>query len=264
MPKTLVDEVIVRAELDFACEALEKIWGLSFPKPTLYLGDRHQSKFMEFHSMKDIERASSIQMMYDDTCNGIYIPDMLMDDNWFQWRGRSRPQRVFGLLHESVHAALAHGNQIFCDEHSHRLMKSKKKADEEELYVLLAFNEGFAHYLAMAVCAVSGDEGLREKGRREEKDLISYFEEWITNNQVLFDLYKCRKGDVSGFLRGYFSRTPGMLQLFKYPVGHRFATAVKPTPRTIGRYIANPPTTMRELIYPEQYLRDLARVATAR
>jgi len=241
----------LQQEFDLAYSLVYQASGINFKKPTLCIGDRHRSKFFEFGSMKDMARYGLLQMIYDDQTNSIFVPDHLLTSPFIHLPNYARDNRVFAFRHELVHALSSQLNPK-----KDALIHSGKKEHGETEYVLIAFDEGLANYLAIASAYFSNDQNLRAKAEEERLKLVNAFTEWTGdgfNMKVLAKLYNKRPEDILEILLAYFRKTPAMLELYKYIIGYRFVQGVNPQKRDLTALIKNPPVHISQLIYPATY-----------
>ena len=241
----------VYQEFEHAYSLIRKMTGIDFIKPTLCIGDEHRPRFFEFNSMRDLGRYGQIQMIYDEVTNSILVPEHLLSSPFIHLPNYARDNRCFGFRHECVHAL---SSQI--NPEKDVIVKSKRKKDEETKYVFVAFDEGLANHLAIDSASLSDDEDIKEKAKQVKNEMIDGYKEWTGNKgnmEIMAKVYGQKPDDIAGILHAYFSATPYILEPYKYLIGYRFIQLLRPriSRRNLRALIQNPPTTIRQLIYPE-------------
>lgn len=252
--------VEVQAELDLAHLLLTDHWNLDFPKPALLLGDEHVMQHIEFNSLRDTTRAKFVHGLYDSETNSIMLPDHLLENQPSWILPSPRAYRLSVLLHEDVHAVLNHINPNLRDTEVDRLKNSRSADDRERGWTYAVFHEGMAYYLTIGVSLTSEDEALRQLARNAEQSLTDGFTNWATGSGVeaMARSWGTDPDDYRTTLLTYFGNEPGYLELYKNPVGYSFVQGIEPNLKTLKPYTLDPPRVIRELIYPEEYLKRIA------
>lgn len=260
MPQIQATAVEVQAEFDFAYRLLAERWNLHFTKPKLLLGDDHVMQHVEINSPRDVVRANQIHGLYDSETNSIILPDDLLNNQPSWDMSDPKTYRTSVLLHEGVHAALGHINPKLGDANLERLRGSDRKEYRRRGWTYAVFHEGMACYLSIGASLTSGNEALCDLGREAKQSLTEGFTDWVMGPSVeqMAQAWGTDPDDYRTTLLVYFGKEPGLLALFQYPVGYRFVRSIEPNPETLERYVLNPPRTVRELIYPEEYLDRIA------
>lgn len=240
----------VHQEFDLAYSLVLRASGIDFTKPALCIGDEHRSKFFEFESMKDLGLYSQIQMIYDEKTNSILVPNHMLSSPYTHLPNYARNNRCFGFRHECVHALSSQLNPK-----KDVVVRSKRKKDQETKYVLVAFDEGLANHLAIESASLSNDPDILEQAAKVKIAMTDGFAEWTSdkgNMEIMAKVYRQKTDDIPGILCAYFSATPYILEPYKYIIGYRFFQLLRPplSKLNLSTLIQNPPTRIRQLIYP--------------
>lgn len=252
----------IEKELILISSFFEKIWEIQIAKPTLYVGDVHESKFIEISSLKDLARAAMVQAVYDDTINGIYVPEALMwNDSWVDGGYNAPSHRIFSLCHEYGHAVISGLNEKLTCRQIQKLFDNRRKVDREQAYIYRVFHEGMAHFLAIQVCQLSGIGGLETKAEREIRLLEDAFSEWTSskNLELMAKVYNKDAYDWQAVLLRYFQGNECGFDAYKYILGYHFVAQVMSSHENIKTFIQHPPHKTRHLLYPESYLKTISR-----
>lgn len=256
MPQIQATAAEVQAEFDLACHLLAEHWNLHFPKPHLLLGNDHVRQYTEINSLRDLVRANQIHGLYDSETNSVVLPNDLLNNEPSWDMSDPKTYRTAVLLHEGVHAALDHINPKLDDANLKRLRGSDRKEYQRRGWAYAVFHEGMACYLSIGASITSGNEALCDLGHEAKQSLTEGFTDWVMGPGVeqMAQAWGTDPNDYRTTLLVYFGKSPGLLALFQYLVGYYFVRSIEPNPKTLERYILNPPRTVRELIYPEEYL----------
>lgn len=252
-----IDEAEIRKEFELACLLLKQFLGVQFKPPELYIGDEHRSRFMTISSLRDMVYAATVQAVYDDEINGVFVPDRLTRDDV--------SNRIFAFVHECGHALSTQQNPKLKMTNVGRLTQSKTKWVRVKGYVYVAFDEGLATYLSIQACLRSGRNDLVECAELEHKRLVDFFTGWTSASSKDFTLmakiYCVDPNNWQEVIERYL--TGDLMEIglehYKYDLGYYFMRTLQPDASEILRMIQQPSSTVQHIIYPEMYRSELSK-----
>lgn len=252
-----IDEAEIQREFELACALLKQFLEVQFRPPELYIGDEHQSRFITISSLRDMAYAATVQAVYNDEINGVFVPDRLTRDDV--------ANRIFAFVHECGHALSTQQNPKLKMANVDRLTRSKARWVRTKGYVYVAFNEGFATHLAIQACLRSDRSDLVECAESEHKRLVDFFAEWTSPSSrhfsLMAEMYGVDPNNWQRVIERYLTgdSMEAVLGYYKYDLGYYLVRTLQPDASEMLRMIQQPPSTVQHIIYPETYRSNLSK-----
>lgn len=228
---------LIRRESEYAYRLMRRQWGIYYRRPKLFIGNRRFKNCFDGEHLTNKEKRQAF-LMYRRCKNRIFISDAVF----------RQPQREQSYLPDFPGQARYNRIVLLCHEHAHAIMDRFLPPDSiNDTYIQavaqMAFEEGLADYMSVQACIHSGIHRLAAEARftKDNHEASPFFIRTALKSLTLSKIVK----NI-------------------YVIGYRLAAALKPTPRTLKRFLIHPPETIPQLLRPRIYLRRLKRISKTR
>ncbi len=250
----------IKADFKVALKLIRKVCDLTFKNPQLFLGSEHILDHYPVSSFRDFVEMDNTAMMYLQELNGIAVADGCL--NFYEDSPEKRAERLLMLCHECSHAIISQNNPIFLQENCEKLLNSKQKVERKKGNTMQAFDEGLANYIAIQSLLISKNSVHEMAANDKKNHLVDGLNQRISDKTFKWqaDFYKTDPQDVAETLSRHYEKYPELLGngFEKYSVGYRFFDITKPDKAMIAKLVKNPPVTVRNLLYPLEYIKKIS------